>query len=483
MAYISKKIFSCFLGLCVALFFGLPVITFAYTQDFDDYANNTDLATIQTWLGGTVNNTRYHDSSPNSAIDFTIQHDNFGNLTSMGYQIDVYVATTTSQRLLYNWSDNPGVPTGRMFVLTSNANTLYWGHDSLSTNLMSLGAFSANEWHTLAIIFDCSTDTWSIKIDDGSYQSNHFSLESEDDCDYVGHLSNSTNANIFYDNYHTTSYLDNENIDAIDSNPWATVQVGLADGIQFPLRTTCLKDSDCQLEYNYGYPRIGDKLFLYNYNSFQAPVINPNTGAIASTTLPNSVLLKGAFAIDSTVATTSQYCFYSMTGLTVGSSDIYGCGIYVDVVEDDYLTDLLNQFECDCDDIATSTGIFDEFRYGIECGLRKTGCFFLKPNNSSIGFYQGAVTNLTNQFPFSVHRQLKERFETYSASSTAITMAGVFPDQGGENYIFADPTDIENKWGDTLVTVRNSIGYLLYFLLILYFLREVVTHFGRTPEE
>lgn len=165
--------------------------------------------------------------------------------------------------------------------------------------------------------------------------------------------------------------------------------------------------------------------------------------------------------------------------------DIYICGIrrdwYTDNISqdfDDYLNSrMATSSWCNCDDIATSTGIFTELVSDFQCSARKTACWLFFPKDFST--LTSAINKFKNGFPFSVVGQIKDQIDT--SISTAQTT--------NETIVIAPLMWAGEETGVNLLTnktLEQGMGaylydkyytwftYLIYLFGIMYFLRRIL---------
>ena len=198
------------------------------------------------------------------------------------------------------------------------------------------------------------------------------------------------------------------------------IQIGSEEDIIADQNNYCTINNTCTLPFRYGYQSIG-------YDVYLVPDIEGYKEPDHSTYLPreliNANILKDYFLIDNeTQPTTNTYCLY----LDRGDNDSIYCGI--NVIWKDQADTMFYGYEYDldsaCDDVATSTGGFDDFRYGFECGFRKVIYWSFTPHPSTVNRLQTAYTGLKKTFPFSLVYQITNEIDqaqdeiTISATTT-----------------------------------------------------------------
>jgi len=150
-------------GLCSALFLGV-IPAFAFTDGFEDFADNYDLSTEDLYSDGNALDDRAHAGTKSASKSFEIDWNITDHNTVVEYDFYVYVATTTSQNFAYLFGDSNNdhagsAPTERYFTLNSYQDDLYYYTTAFSAKTKILdNTFDAFEWHYIGIIFDCVLD-------------------------------------------------------------------------------------------------------------------------------------------------------------------------------------------------------------------------------------------------------------------------------------------------------------------------------------
>jgi len=169
----------------------------------------------------------------------------------------------------------------------------------------------------------------------------------------------------------------------------------------------CIVDEDCALKFTYSYQAIGDSINIYSdIGGF------PSGSSLGSSTLayyPNTSLRVEIPIATSSTIKSEDFC-------VITTNDNYTiCGINV-------LWTIGDDDDCDyvhmCDDISSSTGIYDEFRYGIECGFRKSGCWAFNPDSYNYILLSEQIIELENSFPMTIFNQIRDTVSEMNATTS-----------------------------------------------------------------
>lgn len=242
---------------------------------------------------------------------------------------------------------------------------------------------------------------------------------------------------------------------------------------KFPFNSTCFTNEVCNISFTYNTLAIGGTMYLTPY---EAGKEWPEY-AIASTAIDYvNGLLELPIAIPpQATATTTKYCFY----LDHSTGDIKKCYTSVYWIASSTFQDLFDyetEYDHACDNVATSTGIFDEFRYGVECGLIKASVWLLYPRNETLPKFMNNTEKVKRVFPFNTFFDLTTIVKNELASSTnASTTIGMpFIRKTGtttDYYILPviSSSSMPNLIGqDNNTLFRNSLGYFAWILTAIY---------------
>jgi hypothetical protein len=199
-----------------------------------------------------------------------------------------------------------------------------------------------------------------------------------------------------------------EIIDIDTSDAW--VQVGSEDLMLYD--RICISGETCDLELQYGFDHVGDTIFIYQSESDGSDQV-----FVASTTLPNNILLKYNYVVpDEASSTTEYYIIYDL------DKSEYTRVAEVKWMSDSEFTSLLDDIDYDsvCSDIATtSDGFWDGVRYGIECGFRKLTYWAFTVKPSTYVRLDNAKNDILQEIPFNLFAYTKGVMEIASSTATS----------------------------------------------------------------
>jgi len=259
-------------------------------------------------------------------------------------------------------------------------------------------------------------------------------------------------------------------VEVITLPDWnGTVTVGSEDDLDPQYKNFCFIGSTCLLWFGYGYQSIGLDVYLLPGDS-----IDPADSEYAAKELLAGQTLKDYFNLNDPAApVTEEYClFLDKPGTEIDK--IY-CDIEVEWMYDNFLAD--NFTECQIDpcfgEVASSTGTFDDLRYGVECGLRKVAQWLTCPSDESVIAFGRAYNALQNEFPMSVYNQFERTMATDNSTSTAYVL-DISPIMGTDQYnVEISTSTMGGTIGTTWDRWRGYLGYFIYLLFFAYLFKRL----------
>jgi len=243
----------------------------------------------------------------------------------------------------------------------------------------------------------------------------------------------------------------------------------------------CFIGEDCPIWVQFNEKFHGSTIELQDSsgNILDSKVVYNNAEMEIELSLPYATTTYDSFILYSPV------CFaYTEAGV-----DFSGCGIeksgfnvyWTNAV--DYFPDM-SFLDDPCYDVATSSGSFsDDFRYGFECGARKTISWFVKPSDQAMQKFDSTIKQSKENFPINIITHINDSF---SASTTATTTYNLIPviNQDGEvfNYVIRQDDIMNSDNYGVFLKFRNLMTYILYFIIVLYFIKRIMTLAGRNDE-
>jgi hypothetical protein len=161
----------------------------------------------------------------------------------------------------------------------------------------------------------------------------------------------------------------------------------------------CYINEDCKLWFSFNDLAVGNEVFLV-YDGLE---VFPEYAA-TSTIIFYKPSHQTFVTIEAATTTKSEvYCLY-MVDDTYG--DLRYCGINVFWAEEDLFDQYfvtLPSCASSCDEMASSSGsTWDDFRYGIECGLAKSFCYMARPSQDSLDTIKKSNLQLQHSFPMTI---------------------------------------------------------------------------------
>ena len=329
-------------------------------------------------------------------------------------------------------------------------------------------------WLNMCFEWNCLTDKYNIKFHNTIYHD----INTYDNCGTIGRFeyeawtfttANPT-SNLYFDNLTRNTFASSsqEATTTIHILPDFTgsYSVGSESDISPKMVTDCLINSACILDFDYGYATIGKKVYLTpdidGQRSIDYAIFAPRTLTDPSKKIEQSKHLKEYFLLNtSAVEKQEKFCLYLDN--ENDTADLY-CNIIVNWV---------SEIRGVCFDVASSTGFFDDFRYGIECGFRKLTFWAFTPTPYAINYFEEVTEKFKNTFPFNTFFDLTENVEN-AISTTTLSLDNTLgipfilkTATGSEFYIlpvFSSSTIAETIGNDNSALFRTTIGYLFYII-------------------
>jgi len=252
----------------------------------------------------------------------------------------------------------------------------------------------------------------------------------------------------------------------------------------------CFINEPCDWQFTYTNEALEfgtSSFYLIPYSAGMLPILDPADTATSTVQIDRRGFSRiDHFTVQNNIPITpTEYCVYfQQQDGTITSGDRIYCGYFLEFVEDDFLDDLLAEYNCStiCSDIASSTDWTGGFWYGLECGARKVGCWALVPSKSSVQKFSNATQQLDSVFPFSLVADVQDIFTGYSTSTMGtITLDPMFPgDQSG--VVLLSDTTISSKLGSVWTTLYNTMENAMYFLTFCYFVMYFI-EIGKGTED
>jgi len=504
--------FKIFLGLCGALFFMLvvPDTVYALTnENFDGFSDNQWLDNIGSWANVTDNGSaRIKTGTGYSGTKFASSSSATYNLNTVS-KLNITHASSSYFRFMMKFQKNKEPSAGEqenMVIWSSSdaqiARTAVYNNQyktgSLWTDTTFINEIDYDWWYEVQVFITCDSASkyWKVKIDENVWSAN-IGLYSGTSCSGIGAIgfSMSNQAGQWYlmDDLYSgaVAYDALDDYDYVDPNVLQRVweKNGGYDYIKMNKTQKCFINEACDWNFTYTNEAIElgtGEFFLIPYSAGVLPILQPATIATSSYLLDTRGYTRtGKFIIQNNATTEpTEYCvYYQAVPAGVSSADRFYCGYFLEFNDDDYINELLAEYNCTtiCADIATSTDWTGGFWYGLECGARKVGCWALVPSKSSIQKFSNATQQLDSVFPFSVFADIEDIVGGQATTTIGISLDPLFP--GDQSAIMLlDDTTIPSKFGWLWTTLYMTMEKIIYFSTLLYFITYFVQK-GRVSNE
>lgn len=211
----------------------------------------------------------------------------------------------------------------------------------------------------------------------------------------------------------------------------------------------------------------GTSSYIWTDTSYVQPATNftvniPKTEKLKSGQyIVQTVLYDYCRAATTTILDTSQYDLYIDN---INGFSAYGEEIRWDTYD----------IESACDDVASSSGsVWDDFRYGIECGLRKAWYWTVVPHDYVYDDIERAMYRFDEVFPKNIITNVQSSLA--NPSSTPVTLSIKKIDGTGSWTLFGPEyfTDMPADWKLIYDKVRFMIELFITIGAVLMILRHI----------
>jgi len=447
----------------------------AYFEDFNSYIDDYDITDLSTWsatgtASGIVSDTAiselvdgkflyfYTDESTNSYLQHIVNGTYNGATSTISFSInprcDLVTHNDGEVIIGFNFENGEIAVSDYMFYVTFECST----NNILINAVDTSRDFVPDDWNFINIQYDRLQNKARIKVGNGAWSSLKNTTNRADEIIYGMTLHGGDNDEqlrvgldqLVIDDTVFSGYVGEGNLDIYNPD-FETV-----------LNLNCDLGSECKLWFIYNEKAVGGTLYLLyrdsvlvGQNGLQSYEIDGYYTGEAYFTLPAE---SSTTTIDYALVLEHPTGRYIKMRPRVSWFDIEA---YFDSKFP--LVDINNL----CDDIATSTGIFDDFRYSIECGGRKLSYWAFTPTNDAREMHDKQINEFNNQFPLSVYNQIKISLDEISTTSDQI-----IPFTAGTlNFGDYINTNTFRGLGDDLFNKYYELAQIfIYIMLICYFI-------------
>lgn len=289
------------------------------------------------------------------------------------------------------------------------------------------------------------------------------------------------------DIYFKTFYDEETEASQYNWYPATNYLTGYWTDFAFPEYQYCIVNEPCNLKVYYTEESLGISVYVRkNQRDSEGIWTFVEKQASSTTILSNTINFWSNIPLNiETTSTSTQYVFV----YEAEEGDHFYTGTHVEWVEqweiEEAYQDLCEDYDSSavCDGISTSTddNLWDDFSYGIECGLRKVGYWLMTPSYETCVQYQNHLQALRSNFPFSVITQIKNVITQESVATTteyqSMPLLYIAPGDTEAQEIgdLLDNTQFQNGEAYNLfVQFYNLIEGISWAMLLAYILFRII---------
>jgi len=482
-----KKLF-----LIISIFFFSFVVSrtlFASTiDDFDTY-NTGSVIGQGNWQAGTdpaypqviTNNF----SSPNglSSYSFTNQSTAYKTLSItnpeyFGFVFKVTAKTQTgSDLILYSDSQKTLINIYFQFQTTGDSLTLRTIDSTYSTNFFASSTYGV--WHSVMFKFSSNRLSYSVSIDGGDYSGAYSSHNVGVNFAYInnvqlryGYSSVLLPNTLIIDDIllNETSFInDPDTVEIIDPNYEQYSSIFVSDEyFNYSKKIYCnyTATSSCYLTFNYPFTDVNKSVKLINEDSSEE---------VGTTTLEQTTAMRYSFVIPNPESTMVQnYCLYLLNGIKAEKSycdiEVYWSSMNIDEALGIEPYDISKA----CEEVEPSDeSLWENFRYGIECGFNKSMYWLLHPQTQTTVDLIMSFDKLTDEFPINVFKNVDRTLKSASSSVAVFTVPlylGELSNNGTTSVEVFNIESLGDTFGNIWTTIYQYLEILVYAVTIIYFI-------------
>lgn len=244
-----------------------------------------------------------------------------------------------------------------------------------------------------------------------------------------------------------------------------------SENIEWEKEKYCRIGEECKMRVNYRYEDIGRTVSIIPFEATSSSEISD------SKLLEEQPLATIYLEPDSPSGTTTQeYCYILSDEF---DNETWYCSSVVHWVNVDLET--LLEFEPyditkACDEVTPSDeSLWDNFRYGVECGFQKVVYWSFHPRTKSWQKLDEAKNDLLDEFPLNIYNVLW--YNMYEASTGTTTPFELKMYMGGFNtqdVTMWSSDDLTGTLGTTWDRIYTFMRVFVYFFTIVYFINYFV---------
>jgi len=236
--------------------------------------------------------------------------------------------------------------------------------------------------------------------------------------------------------------------------------------LQYDKITECIIGDSCLFWYGYNDVYVGYNIYLMDPDSSYTEEAYDENEMI-DFSIKSDYL---TFPIQTT-AGDYEYCLF-LEHPTEASSSEYICGIKAHWST---MNTFWKQFDCNCNDVATSSDFF----WGIECGFRQFTCWAFQPATTTVAELALVMSKASNEFPTNIFINTYKTFEQVGTSSSQLvpflvpTEWNTLETATTVGYLIDPEAFAQQEHYSILTTVRTYIDKFIWFLFMVYIIFRI----------
>jgi len=371
----------------------------------------------------------------------------------------------------------------------------YTGADGSNTLISDdlVSNVSLNEWHDLMISYYVNSGDAFVKVFlDGTAVNDYTEVSCTHtlctgDSMKVNRISFDndtlfgTNGSSYVDDIVYSSFTDAGNVEIVE--PGTTdPSIYVADEYwKYDRNIYCnynATTTDCKINYSYPFDDVGKYAMLV--------LESDRLTEIDGQTITQNAIMKSSLIVPNPATTAVQnYCLQILNDVEI--EKVY-CGITV-YWNGANVGDLWGIEPYDittaCEDVTPSDeSLWDNFRYGMECGFNKSVYWLLHPQTDAVVDLIMAFDTLTNEFPINIYKSVYDELADTSTSTATFSIplyVGVLGSASTSIPVF-DGDSLSDTFGETWDNIYAFMEVIVYFLTFVYFLHWFVTKNNNSNE-
>jgi len=235
--------------------------------------------------------------------------------------------------------------------------------------------------------------------------------------------------------------------------------------------------SSCAVQFQYNRNVSGGYVYLVEPGGFPPGfaswyLVHSNGGLNSNMEFPNPGY-----------ATTTYYDLFMDTpqgGYRLGTYEVEWTK-YCDIGNNcPTLPNMINQ-SCNCNLVASSSGLFDDLRYGVECGLIKAGCYMVTPSPNSFDYVLTQMDSIKQKFPLNLYDTISSTTNAMLGATNTISVISISGMPSSLSRLNGlQLLDLGSAFNSSPVynlvqLIRSILLFLLKIFIPLYFIMRAIS--------